>query len=68
MEDRHVLEVRPTLGLFGGVYDGHGGVEAAEIVAASLHEAFFRAHDAGFPPAQAFRVAYRGVEQKLQGV
>lgn len=68
MEDRHVLEVRPTIGLFGGIYDGHGGVEAAEIVAASLHEAFFRAHDAGLSPSQAFRQAYHVVEQKLQGI
>jgi protein phosphatase PTC1 len=68
MEDRHVLEVRPGVGLFGGVYDGHGGTEAAEILAASLHEAFFAALDAGMQPLEAFRQAYRSVEARLQEV
>ncbi|MFQ5962375.1 MAG: PP2C family serine/threonine-protein phosphatase [Candidatus Methylomirabilales bacterium] len=68
MEDRHVLEIRPGVGLFGGVYDGHGGVEAAEIVATSLHEAFFHALETGLAPPEAFREAYRTVEEALQGV
>ncbi len=68
MEDRHVVEIRPGVGFFGGVYDGHGGVEAAEIAAASLHEAFFHALEAGVAPLEAFREAYRTVEEALQGV
>jgi serine/threonine protein phosphatase PrpC len=68
MEDRHVVEIRPGVGLFGGVYDGHGGVEAAEMVAASLHEAFFHGLEAGVAPPEAFREAYRTVEGALQGV
>lgn len=68
MEDRHVLEIRPGVGLFGGVYDGHGGVEAAEFVAASLHEAVFQAVEAGVPPPEAFRQAYSTVEEQLQGI
>lgn len=68
MEDRHVVEVRPQLGLFGGVYDGHGGVETVEAVAASLHGAFFQSLEAGLVPSQAFRQAYRVVEQKVQGL
>ncbi len=66
MEDRHVVEIRPGVGLFGGVYDGHGGVEAVETVAASLHEAFFQALDAGLQPSAAFPEAYRTVEERLQ--
>ncbi|MCH7895602.1 MAG: PP2C family protein-serine/threonine phosphatase [candidate division NC10 bacterium] len=68
MEDRHVLEIHPGLGLYGGVYDGHGGMEAAELVAASLHKAFFQAFDAGLQPPEAFRQAYRVVEERLQGI
>lgn len=66
MEDRHVLEIRPEIGLFGGVYDGHGGVEAAEVVATSLHLVFFEALDAGLDPIEAFRQSYRVVEERLQ--
>ncbi|MFQ5882025.1 MAG: PP2C family serine/threonine-protein phosphatase [Candidatus Methylomirabilales bacterium] len=68
MEDRHVLEIQPQVGLFGGVYDGHGGAEAAEIVAASLHQAFFEALEAGLHPPRAFRQAYRMVEERLEGI
>lgn len=68
MEDRYVVEVRPEVGLFGGVYDGHGGVEAVEIVTASLHPAFFTALDAGLPPIEAFRQAYRSVEERLEDI
>lgn len=68
MEDRHVVEIRPGVGLFAGVYDGHGGVEAAEIVAGSLHEAFFHSLGAGRTPPDAFRDAYRTVEGAMQEV
>ena len=68
MEDRHVVEARPQLGLFGGVYDGHGGVEAVDVVAASLHETFFQALETGLSPSQAFLQAYRIVEQQLEGM
>lgn len=66
MEDRHVLEIRPGVGLFGGVYDGHGGIDVAETVAASLHEAFFEAMEAGLSPSEGFVQAYRAVEERLQ--
>ncbi len=65
MEDRHVLDVRPGLGLFGGVYDGHGGAEAAEVVATSLHQRLFEALEAGSAVPEAFRQAYRSVEAAL---
>jgi serine/threonine protein phosphatase PrpC len=68
MEDRHVVQVRPRLGLFAGVYDGHGGDEAVEAVAASLHEVFFQALECGLSPSQAFQDAYRIVEQQLGGI
>jgi serine/threonine protein phosphatase PrpC len=68
MEDRHVLEIRPKVGLFGGVYDGHGGLEAAETVAASLHPAFFKALTTGLQPIDAFREAYRSVEDRIEGM
>ncbi len=68
MEDRYVLEVLPGFGLFGGVYDGHGGTEAVEVVAASLHRLFATNLQAGHHPVHAFREAYRLVEEQLQGV
>lgn len=68
MEDRHVLEILPGLGLFAGVYDGHGGAEAVEVVAASLHRCFAAALQSGLHPVQAFREAYRLVEEELKGV
>ncbi|MFQ5848214.1 MAG: PP2C family serine/threonine-protein phosphatase [Candidatus Methylomirabilales bacterium] len=68
MEDRHVLEIRPRVGLFGGVFDGHGGTEAAEILAVSLHQLFFEALGTGLSPPQAIRQAYRSAEESLQGV
>jgi serine/threonine protein phosphatase PrpC len=68
MEDRHVLEVLPGLGLFGGVYDGHGGTEAVDLVGASLHRFFATSLQAGHPPVHAFREAYRSVEEELKGV
>lgn len=66
MEDRDVVEVRPRLGLFGGVYDGHGGVEAVDALATSLHKVFFQALEGGLPPAHAFLEAYRIMEQRLE--
>jgi len=44
MEDRHSVENLGGLYFFG-VYDGHGGVNAAEFVKEHLYEIFFKAKD-----------------------
>lgn len=65
MEDRHVV-ARGAGGLFGGVYDGHGGAAAAELAAARLHEAFFEALGPGVRPEAAFALAYGDVDGRLR--
>src|SRR6516165_1905261 len=54
MQDRHVVAIEPE-GLFGGVYDGHGGVAVAEAAAGHLHRAFFTDLRRGADPEAAFR-------------
>ncbi|MDZ4339145.1 MAG: PP2C family protein-serine/threonine phosphatase [candidate division NC10 bacterium] len=68
MEDRYVLEVRPQLGFFAGVYDGHGGIEAVELVAASLHRIFFTVLGTGADATEALAQAYREMEEQLEDV
>ena len=62
MQDRHVVAIEPE-GLFGGVYDGHGGVAVAEAAAGHLHRAFFTDLRRGAGPEAAFREAFRQVDR-----
>jgi len=65
MQDRYVL-VEGAGGLFGGVYDGHGGQEAAEQAAAALHAWFFEALGRGLHPEAAFAEAFRRADRAVQ--
>lgn len=67
MEDRHAL-VEGAGGLFGGVYDGHGGVEVAELVASQLHQEFFKALEEGLAPEAAFLRSYERMDRAVQSL
>ncbi len=66
MEDRYCLDERAE-GLFGGVYDGHGGAAAVNLIHRRLHERFWANLSRGLPPTEAMKGAYEEVEQELQG-
>lgn len=67
-EDRSVLIELGPARLFIGVFDGHGGPEAAEI-AARLLPTLFRQHLDGEPePTTAFERAYCETDQRLTRV
>jgi serine/threonine protein phosphatase PrpC len=63
MEDRAVAHAT-SRGLFGAVYDGHGGARVADRAAAELHVAVFRALDAGLGPGDALRRAFAELEAR----
>lgn len=65
MEDRYHLEERAE-GLFGGVYDGHGGEAAVNFIHQRLHKRFWANLSRGLPPPEAMKRAYEEVEQELQ--
>jgi len=66
MEDRHILDVdfRGKGEVFGGVYDGHCGWEAADYVARNLHQRFqeFLAKQS---PDKAFITAYLTISDEI---
>ncbi len=62
MEDRYAL-AEEAGGLFGGVYDGHGGASAADLAAAELHREFFQAVEDGLAPEAAFLKAYAAMDR-----
>jgi serine/threonine protein phosphatase PrpC len=64
MEDRWAVQAGPD-SLFGGVYDGHGGVAAAARAAADLHRALFRLLGSGEAPAAALRQAIAEVDAAI---
>lgn len=65
MEDRYVL-VAGEGGLFGGVYDGHGGDAAVRAVAAGLHPRFFEALASGRDPEAAFLQAHAAMDRQVR--
>lgn len=65
MEDRHRLDERAE-GLFGGVYDGHGGEAVVDLIDRRLHERFWANLYKELTPAGAMRRAYEEVDQELQ--
>lgn len=64
MEDYVYLDTLED-GLFGGVYDGHGGYKAAECASAHLHCYFFEAVKVGHTPSDSFLLSYRQVHEEL---
>ncbi len=64
MEDRWAVQATPA-GLFGAVYDGHGGVAAAARAAADLHPAVFRALARGRDPRAALEAAFAELDQAI---
>ncbi len=62
IEDRHVL-VEGAGGLFGGVYDGHGGAAVADLAASQLHKMFFDALREERSPEAAFLKAFDLMDQ-----
>lgn len=67
MEDRHAVMRYPEIGLFAGIFDGHGGVGAAEVLAGGLPDRFLHRLGETGDPAQAFYASYRDLEERLQG-
>uniref|UniRef100_A0A7S1XHN3 PPM-type phosphatase domain-containing protein n=1 Tax=Erythrolobus australicus TaxID=1077150 RepID=A0A7S1XHN3_9RHOD len=69
MEDGHIIldEFRGRENeAFFGVYDGHGGRAAVEIVVSALHAAFERELERGHPVERAFFEAYSSVDALLE--
>ena len=62
MEDRYSVVERPGVGLFLGIYDGHGGSQVADILVHTLGESFFQALADMGNPTMAFRHAYQIVD------
>ena len=63
MEDRYSVLDKPGLGLFIGVYDGHGGSQVADILVHALGESFFQALADTGNPTLAFRTAYKNADR-----
>lgn len=62
MEDRLVVSERQGKGLFAGVFDGHGGPEVADYLAAKFPETFFDEWTADRDPSRAFTRAFARME------
>jgi serine/threonine protein phosphatase PrpC len=67
LEDRYVIEAGKG-GLFGAVYDGHGGIAAAELAAEHLHRLFFDVYRTGTGPDDAFRTAFAAMDDRIRHV
>jgi serine/threonine protein phosphatase PrpC len=66
MEDYHCLYANlPNDGIFGGVYDGHGGSFAADFAHARLHMEFWGFLKEGCSPALAFEKSYQEITNYL---
>lgn len=67
MEDAYFLDMNfaGKGWVFGGVYDGHGGYEAAEYAATHLHQLFLNRLEAGDGPGAAFEDAYEAISAEL---
>ncbi len=66
MEDRDVVvqrEIADRAVCFFGVYDGHGGVEVADLASSRLDRRFFEILADGVAPADALAQAYADVAQ-----
>jgi len=68
MEDAHFLD--PDFGrrswVYGGVYDGHNGVLAANYAAQNIHKTFLDNYSSGLEPGEAFVHSYETVSGALR--
>ncbi len=67
MEDRYTLisDFGDRGWIFGGVFDGHCGKDAAEYAARHLHQRLLRSLDAGESPNKALRQAFTALDKEL---
>lgn len=67
MEDTHVLDMNlgDTGWIFGGVYDGHVGKEAATYAAENLHKRFLAVSSRLLSPEDAFMETYQAISDEL---
>lgn len=67
MEDTHFLDLdfAGRGWVFGGVYDGHAGYEAADYAARHLHQRFLDRLEKGNDPRAAFEGAYEAISAEL---
>ncbi|MBE0480393.1 MAG: protein serine/threonine phosphatase 2C family protein [Dehalococcoidia bacterium] len=52
--------------VFGGVYDGHGGLHVAKYAAENLHHVFLEKLSAGSPIPQAFAASYEEISNRVK--
>ena len=64
MEDRYSVLDKSGMGTFVGVYDGHGGIDVADILVNTISEEFFRALSSTGDQETAMKMAYRAAERK----
>lgn len=68
MEDAYFLDLNfgDKSWIFGGVYDGHNGKQAAEYAAQHLHKSFLKTLKANRSVKKAFAVSYKKVSDELK--
>ncbi len=68
MEDTYYLETNfaGTGWIFGGIYDGHGGVAAADYAARRLHRVFQKQLSTARTPQQAFIESYEIISSEMR--
>ena len=67
MEDRYVVVERPGVGLFMGLFDGHGGVQVADFLAERMPPAFFESLNRCPSPQESFVECFARLEEECSG-
>lgn len=66
MEDRYILAPKDGLGLFVGVFDGHGGGQVADFLANHFPDIFFEALREAAGADEAFLTAFSEAERECK--